>query len=156
MLPVIFLDFDGVINTAAHCDLMGRDSLSYKMIDNLNLIINATKADIVVSSDWRDGMSVDELNNHLKKFGCHGKVIDKTVSISDLTGLDKDHPLMQLWMSTRPKQIKAWLKDHPTDKYVVLDDMNLSGYIPNFIHIDGKVGLTDYDASLAISYLKRK
>ena len=156
MDPIVFLDFDGVLNTTSHCDLMGRDSLSHKMIDSLNLIIDSIGAKIVVSSDWRDGMSVAELQSHLNKFGCRGKVIGKTMSISDIIGCNNDHPLARLWMDTRPNQIKAWIKDHYINNYVVIDDMNLSGYIPNFVHVDHKVGLTDFDANLAISYLKRK
>lgn len=151
-MKTIFLDFDGVLNTFEHTELMGRDVLSHRMIDNLNDIIRATNAVIVVSSDWRDGRSVEDLQAILKRHGCIGTVIGTTVSTLDLVGLDDDHVLHNLWKSSRELQILDWLNDHTVDKFAVIDDLDLS--IVNFVKVDSQIGLTDSDAQKAIDILK--
>ena len=63
-MNIIFLDFDGVMDTASYdaylvkndlpeCDADGRPLFDPKSIDNLNKIIEQTGADIVVTSDWK-------------------------------------------------------------------------------------------------------
>ena len=62
-MNIIFLDFDGVLDTASYdvylvrkgmpeCDEKGRPVFDPKRIENLKHIIAATGADIVVTSDW--------------------------------------------------------------------------------------------------------
>ena len=63
-MKIIFLDFDGVMNTVAYerylyknelqeVDNKGRAIFDPACINNLRKIIVATGADIVVSSDWK-------------------------------------------------------------------------------------------------------
>jgi len=151
---VIVLDFDGVLNTHTHCELIGFNTLSHRMIDNLNDILAATNAAIVVSSNWRDGRSVDDLQQILKKHGCIGTVIGKTVSVDDCVGLDDDHPLRILLDDSRSNQIKAWLSHNKNvTRFVVIDDIDLNGFINNFVQIDPMVGLCDKDVDKAIKIL---
>lgn len=90
-MKVIFLDFDGVLNSENWYrrrfkeidteDILGKypfyefDPLS---IVELNRIIEQTEAKVVVSSSWRIGKSVEDLQKMLDVVGFIGKVIDTT------------------------------------------------------------------------------
>jgi hypothetical protein len=65
-------------------------------------------ADVVVSSTWRHGKTVAELQEMLEAQGFAGRVLDKTPS--DLPG------------AGRGEEIAAWLADHAVGGYVIIDD----------------------------------
>lgn len=73
-MKVIFLDFDGVLVTVHDRYTAG----SPFCVFNLNRIIEATGAKIVVSSSWRILFEMEELTRFLKEWGVQGEVIGKT------------------------------------------------------------------------------
>ena len=89
MKPVIFLDIDGVIYSY----------LTYKFIPSaieaLNVLIERTGFDVVVSSSRRNGSSVESLQKLLTDNGVRCNVIGKT-------------PVLK----GRGEEIKKWIKDH--------------------------------------------
>lgn len=119
MRKIIFLDIDGVLNSAdyldhtKHCN--GYSDINPKKVKLLKKIVDRTGAEIVLSSTWRDlGKRKNEpehpmytyLTDTLKEYGM--EIIDHTPYI----GQD------------RPKEIRAWL-DNQQDKdiqFVSLDD----------------------------------
>jgi hypothetical protein len=110
---VIFLDIDGVLNVNDR----GRDefgSTFHKHFeDNLKWIIDETNAKIVISSSWRlSGLSV--MQEMWKERGLAGEVIDITPNLTYGEGLITSTP--------RGKEVKEWLKDNPTRRYVIIDD----------------------------------
>jgi len=74
----------------------------------LNEIVSSSGADVVVSSTWRHGKTVAELQTILDTGGFVGRVVDKTPS--DIPGVG------------RGEEIAAWLADHAVDAYVIIDD----------------------------------
>jgi hypothetical protein len=103
---VIFLDIDGVLAPIRQWDRYG--DLEPACIEVLNAIVARTDADVVVSSTWRYGKTVAELQEMLDAHGFVGRVRDKTP-----VGAPG---------ATRGDEIGAWLAEHPVDGYVIVDD----------------------------------
>ena len=74
----------------------------------LNDIVAEVDADVVVSSTWRHGRTVAELQEILDAKGFAGRVVDVTPSLPP--GTD------------RTDEITAWLAGHAVTSYVVIDD----------------------------------
>lgn len=103
---VIFLDIDGVLAPIRQWDRYG--DLEPACIQVLNEIVTLGKADVVVSSTWRYGKTVAELQTLLEAAGFTGAVVDKTP-----TG-----PLG----ADRGAEIAEWLAENSVDDYVIIDD----------------------------------
>jgi hypothetical protein len=103
---VIFLDIDGVLAPIRRWDRYG--DLDPACIGVLNDIVATGGAAVVVSSTWRHGKTIAELQAMLDAVGFAGRVIDKTPS--DIRG------------ANRGDEIAAWLAAHPVDSYVIIDD----------------------------------
>ena len=73
---VIFLDIDGVLAPIRRWDRYG--DLDPACIRVLNEIVAAGGADVVVSSTWRHGKTIAELQDMLQTEGFAGCVVDKT------------------------------------------------------------------------------
>jgi hypothetical protein len=103
---VIFLDIDGVLAPIRQWDRYG--DLEPACVQVLNEIVTRGKADVVVSSTWRYGKTVAELQTLLEAAGFTGTVVDKTP-----TG-----PLG----ANRGAEIAEWLAENSVDGYVIIDD----------------------------------
>ena len=103
---VIFLDIDGVLAPIRRWDRYG--DLDPACIQVLNEIVAGGEADVVVSSTWRHGKTVAELQELLEAEGFAGRVLDKTP-----TGMDG---------ASRAEEIAAWLAEHAVGGYVIIDD----------------------------------
>lgn len=122
-MKYLFLDIDGVLN---HEDWYVNKVKAYKKIHvhwwedcfdpecvkRLNQILDETGARLVVSSSWRLDM---DLPMYFEHFGIT-KDFDITPS---LTYEDKNGNVN--WPD-RGEEIDAFLKDHPCDNYVIIDD----------------------------------
>lgn len=116
-MKVIFLDFDGVLNSEASFRHEVRrknsrvsDSLSVVACSNLQYILEQdASVKLIISSTWRKLHTLEELRNILNAYGVNGtRVIATTPSV--LSG-DRAH------------EINLWLEDNPNvTKFVVLDD----------------------------------
>ncbi len=93
---VVFLDIDGVLAPIRQWDRYG--DLDPACIRVLNEIVAGAGADVVVSSTWRHGKTVTELQAMLEAAGFIGCVIDKT----PVGALGAD----------RGEEIAAWLAEH--------------------------------------------
>ena len=164
MKKVLFLDIDGVLNTELWYTEMTKktrkDRFGYVFdpaaIKNLSTIIDATGADIVISSSWKF-MGLDKLREMWLERQLPGKVIDITPnSMSDEFLLHANIDNMDL-LSIRGQEIKEWLMLHGKDvsHYAILDDMNdiLQEQEPHFVWIDPKVGITKGNSVQAIMIL---
>jgi HAD domain in Swiss Army Knife RNA repair proteins len=112
---VIFLDIDGVLNSAAFMVQMARqgicpdDKIDPKAISILNRIIEEHDACLVISSTWRLFTTIDRLNVLLKSHGLRRDVFDFTYDYGGSYG--------------RGVEISNWLGSHPEiDNCVVIDD----------------------------------
>jgi len=102
----IFLDIDGVLAPIRSWDRYG--DLDPACIQVLNEIVARGQADVIVSSTWRYGKTVAELQEMLEAQGFTGSVVDTTRT--GTPGAD------------RGEEIAAWLAEHAVDGYVIIDD----------------------------------
>ena len=161
---VIFLDFDGVLNTERwHSQAIRgelKDEYGYRFdpiaVENLSRIIEETGAAIVISSSWKC-MGLATMQKMWKDRQLPGKVIDITPnSVSDEFLLNVDLNDMDL-LSIRGQEIKDWLivKGGSDCKYVIFDDMNdvLQEQEAHFVWVDPAVGITKENVDQAIRIL---
>ena len=137
---VVFLDIDGVLAPIRSWDRYG--DLEAACIQVLNEIVAGTGADVVVSSTWRYGKTVPELQAMLDAVGFKGSVIDKTPL--GPPGAD------------RGDEIAAWLEEHDVAGYVIVDDHpNMGALRARLLMTDPGRGLQRTDAARAIEILMR-
>lgn len=115
---IVFLDFDGVLNSTLYLKttdasgargVMGLDPVA---IQRLNRLVDKTDARVVVSSTWRFGRTVQQLREILSAKGFTGTVIGKTPELSG---------------KPRGQEIQAWLDAAPlfdvvVKSFIILDD----------------------------------
>jgi hypothetical protein len=136
---VIFLDIDGVLAPIRRWDRYG--DLDPGCVHVLNEIVARGQADVVVSSTWRHGRSVAELQAMLETRGFVGRVIDKTPT--GLAGAD------------RGAEIAAWLAQSSVSRYVIIDDhVDMGALRERLVLTDPRRGLQPADASRAIEMLQ--
>jgi len=86
-----------------------------ELVDNLNEVIFLTNAKIVVTSNWRIHLSLDELKKIFKDRGVIGEVIGKT----GLGHLKDGSPIP---VGHRGLEIQDWLNSNHFTKYLVIED----------------------------------
>ena len=154
MLPVVFLDFDGVVNTiywkkdtngiccvnamkGGHTELNNQQAIGW-----LNELYSIVQYDIVVSSTWRMGMSIEELQHLLIKSGFRPdiQVIGKTPVLHKERGVE----------------IQQWIDDNNfTNKFIIIDDdSDMCHLLPVLIRCDCQLGFTIYDFKKALNLLQ--
>ncbi|MFO0548635.1 MAG: HAD domain-containing protein [Polyangiaceae bacterium] len=146
-MRVIFLDFDGVLNSDAFFERLGPVSdwdsrLDPDAVARLNRLVAATQAKIVVSSTWRYDKSVPALARILADFGFVGEVIGATPVIS----------------GPRGREIQAWLDDDQSWRsYVILDDRDDMGSLKKrLVQTQEAHGLLDEHLEQATRWLERR
>jgi hypothetical protein len=174
-MKVIFLDIDGVLNSNDWYTNRKKNNLTEqypltefdpKAVERLNRIILETGAKIVVSSSWRAGRSVNELQDLLISVGVIGEVVGKTNRLTHDTyniprGCEIDYWLKLQGLFQRIN----WSKEEQQkniDKakvknYIILDDDSdmLYSQKEHFVHTDNLYGLTDEDVDNSISILRK-
>src|SRR5215470_17998244 len=135
---VVFLDIDGVLAPIRQWDRYG--DLEPACIRVLNDIVLDGDAEVVVSSTWRYGKTVAELQGMLAAAGFIGTVIDKT----PVGGPGSD----------RGDEIAAWLAEHDVAAYVIIDDHSDMGALRSRLVLTQPArGLQPADAARAIAVL---
>ena len=168
---LIFLDFDGVLNSsefAAHQyqndesaqDSMGLDLFDPKAIEYMNRIVDATGAKIVVTSSWRY-LGLTKLQKLWKERGLHGEIIGMTsLHVVDELILEKGMEWFEREMngSPRSEEIAHWLKSYDMNaSYVILDDLPMPEDLQlHSIQVNPIIGLSDAQAAKAIEILNTK
>ncbi|MBR6568564.1 MAG: hypothetical protein IKK60_07930 [Clostridia bacterium] len=118
-MKVIFLDFDGVLNSDKYIRECGHTGvvIDPEKMEYLKEIVDLTDAKIVLTTSWREhwDKNPDECDDT-------GKLINSIFAHYGLEIYDKT-PVIR---PDREKEIKKWLEDNPeTVNFVVLDDMRL-------------------------------
>lgn len=149
MRPTVFLDIDGVLNSAnffintSSIDRKDpRSQLDPKAIEYLNEIAHWR---FVLSSTWRKFYSIDRINSMLIDMGFKGKIESYTPELNSKGSL-------------RGNEIYVWQNEHGSanDNYIIFDDDSDMLYWQrnNFIHIDNHFGLSPnhiYKAKLLLN-----
>ena len=151
MNKILFIDFDGVLNTEHYQGLLQYQGKPWqdeygaffdpKAVKQLKRIIDATDADIVVESSWKY-LGLDAMKELWEVRNLPGTIIDITPS---LLGKNKGVEIAS-WLSKYAKQdIRYVIID---DEYVILDSQ-----LPHFILTNPYEGITEEQANRAISML---
>lgn len=108
----------------------------------LNNLIARTDARLVISSCWRIGRTVSELQQLLDKWKVEGLVVGKT-------GWDSN--------VIRGVEIQRWLDEHPeVESFVILDDdKDMGALLPFLVRTKFEPGLTAVDADIAANFLEK-
>lgn len=159
-MKVIFLDVDGVLNSEVsreqernNFDNWMEHEVSEMHVNNLKKIVDATGAQIVLSSSWRF--------DHPKATG-RDFIVDPLMKVLDrklkAAGLDIIDVTPDLRGKIRGAEIQDWLDRHSeVERFVILDDdvdMN-DEQKPFFVNTTFKNGLTDELANKAIEILNK-
>ena len=140
MRRVVFLDIDGVLAPIRRWDRYG--DIEPACIEVLNEIVASARADVVVSSTWRHGKTVADLQAMLEAEGFTGRVVDKTPTVA--AG------------ARRGEEIAAWLAEHAVCAYVITDDHSDMGELrTQLVLTQPGRGLQPADAPRAIEILLR-
>lgn len=125
--------------------LFSEESVAY-----LNEIILLTKAQIVVTSNWRLQLTIDELNEIFTERGVIGRVASKTTT----NFVRKNSPLI---LGVRGLEIREWLDTHYCTDYVVIDDQinDIVDYIPKakIVKVNPQLGLSSDNVDKAVNVL---
>jgi len=161
LMKLLFLDVDGVLNDGYR----GYPFLVEPCLRLLKHIIEETKAQVVLSSNWR--LFNEYRGVLLPKLIEHG--IIKTDVFSSTPDLDLDH------LPLRPREILQWIRDSTSicpwqknrelprvSQFVVIDDRNLVKELyghtlqSHFVQTNGQIGLTLEIAKKVIKLLNQR
>jgi hypothetical protein len=153
-MKIIFLDFDGVMDTAYYDHILSKKGLPEcdkfgvvfdpDCIKNLKYIIDNTGADTVVSSSWKDFMSYKEI---LEMWECR-----------NLPGFVTDVTPFPPYRRNRGDEIDAWLDECDVEcQYVIIDDLDSYNFnehqIPRLLIVNPFNGLDEETAKRAVALL---
>jgi hypothetical protein len=156
MRPILFLDIDGVLNSAqtlresGHHGGQDKRSLDRGMCERLHRVIVATNCDVVLSSAWRIGMRLSELRSWLEECGCPGvRLVGRTPYRSELTN---EQVALQ-----RGGEIQAWLDQRrggSTKGVAIVDDSDDMWHLkPRLVQTTWERGLEDEHVEKLIALL---
>lgn len=154
-LKILFLDIDGVLNSRTFYKKRAASGIWYAKEDyikeqfdpdavaRLNQIIEATGAQICVSSTWRLSHSVFALQKIFNDVGIKGEIVGKTQNLSG----DHKYP--------RGYEIEAWINAGNVQNYVVLEDdvVDMDMLKGHVIRTTFEYGLLDKHVETAIKIL---
>lgn len=156
-MKIVFLDFDGVMDTGYHDHILSKKGLAGNdefgtvfdpnCVQNLKHIIDETGADIVVTSSWKYFMTYKDFLEMWKARNLPGFVTDVTPSPE--------------YARNRGDEIDAWLKESRTYcRYVIIDDLDGSNFNPHQINkllvVNPYNGIDEATAEKAIQLLNNQ
>lgn len=170
MKKIIFLNFDGVLNTEHYQNYLMYERKSRQdkhgvlfdpeAVRQLKRIVDVTKADIVIESSWKY-LGLAAMQEMWKERDLPGKVIGITdSSVSDnwllTANLDDIDPAMG---HRNGMEIASWLADYTKNdvRYVIIDDeyVCLESQVPHFILTNPYDGITEDIADRVIAILEQ-
>lgn len=148
-MKIIFLDIDGCLAPIPRP--FHQDRFKESCVNCFESIFESVPdAKIVLSSTWRIGQSIKELQKMLKNLGlaCADRIISKTVDYTE-TG--------ELLYLTRGQEISTWLMDQTEiESYVIVDDdTDISPHGPRWVQPRHELGIQEHDAENCIRILQR-
>lgn len=174
MTNIIFLDFDGVLNTTryryemAQKDIRPCDQYGFlfdpEAIENLKSIIDSTGAKVCVTSSWAWEIGPKNLSTFWKKRNMPGLLSGTTVGVQvypECAIIDEDEfdpfKLMGQGIAGRGSEIESYLKakGYRDVRYVIIDDVMdfKKEQLAFLVKTDPEVGITKQDAQKAIRIL---
>src|SRR3990167_1730232 len=133
-MKALFLDIDGVLNGIGFLkgQVMsgGRDRIDRETVGRINQIVEATDAQIVLTSSWRLENALSSIDTFLRGYGLEPHISEKTSLL--------DH---------RGAEISAWLDRKDVAQYAILDDDAVLGHDHHFVRTRAYDGVKDQDVT---------
>jgi len=142
MARIIFLDIDGVLTSRRSARQFGHyRSFLQSSVEALSYILESTGAQIVISSSWRIGRTLDDLREVFNQQGIDGsRIIDVTPTS----------------MGVRGHEIDSWLRTTsvPVESFVIIDDnSDMAHHTGRLVRTTFEDGLTVLHAGIVIGLL---
>lgn len=146
-MRVIFLDIDGVLNSAewfektkdvrsglSRIDEL-QEMLDPRAVELLNGLVDRAGATVVLSSSWRVAYGMDFIQRALVARGFTGKLSDRTPTMG----------------SPRGREIQAWLDKRleKPEAFIILDDNS------DMLHLSHRLVQTTWGTGLQIGHVER-
>ncbi len=173
-MKLLFLDFDGVVNTdewraeATRRKLPPSQHLFRPMVKRVNTIVEQTGARVIASTNWRIGYTKNALEEMLRSAGGTFPLYSTTPLLpsprqADLFTTAPIEPTRLLIPEpTRGHEILACMEGigEEVEAFAILDDLDPSEFDffgrQNLIYVNGHIGLTEIGAFRAIKLLTSK
>jgi HAD domain in Swiss Army Knife RNA repair proteins len=152
-MNILFLDFDGVINSDAWYEERPFEGMHFdpNAIRRVEKICRLAGAQVVVSSTWRllanrpniRMASVEYVRGCLDAYGFCCNIIDVTPPYAE-AGSERGH------------EIQQWLNEQPAvTSFAILDDTEDMVHLSHrFVKTDYQIGITDVDVEKCITLLR--
>jgi len=118
---IVFLDIDGVLNTGmsrSNDVLLNPDNVSV-----LNSLVSKINASVVISSTWRIQLELDCISFAIRCAGAGAYTDIWDITPKKLESYDRG--------SSRGYYINEWLNGHDYTKYIIIDDLHHSDFLPD-------------------------
>ena len=168
---IIFLDFDGVLNTEHHQRQLLYERKAWQdkygtcfdpeAVKQLQTIVDMTHADIVIESSWKY-LGLEAMQEMWQDRQLPGRVIDITPSVvSDSLLLSADlEQISPSALHCKGAEIASWLYDNNMQEvpYVIIYDeyVILESQLPHLVLTNPYDGLTEELAMRAINILNQQ
>lgn len=163
MKPVIFLDIDGVLNSHRFFLARGKHrpengepfwhhDVDPGAVATLNRVVQASGAELVLSSTWRLLWPLTEVSDLLRSRGLSRPLLDKTPEWRTRRG-----NVVGVY-GHRGDEIQAWLNaqpEPPSGIAIVDDDADMAHLLPWLVQTDAVEGLTGAHVDAVLATLGR-
>lgn len=167
MKRVLFLDFDGVLNTGKYQNQLKAEGntradefgplFDPEAVENLKMIIDAVPdVLLVITSSWKDAFGPSVVRRLWKERGLPGKIHSMTRVCMDFFPDLESGEMPPI----KGPEAKQWIEEHDMKgcKYVILDDMD--DFLPEqkkqLVLINPHLGITAEDAKKTIKLLSNE
>ena len=139
---IVFLDFDGVLNSEQSTQELGtRYRFARSSVAALNAVLQQSGALVVITSTWREHWTLRENAEFLERDGMlPGRVVGKTPTLERERGLE-----IESWLHSVPYSVTS---------FVILDDRDdMAMHRQRLVQVSPAVGLSQSQALRAIELL---
>ena len=161
---ILFLDFDGVLNTLRWRENEGKkaiiDHFGYSFdpesVANLAKVVRHQDVGVVISSSWKC-LGLEEMRRLWIERKMPGELIDITPSETRREVISQVTPGQIRWLTRKGYEINLWLSQHDNiSQYAIVDDEDsmLPDQQSHFVKISPIVGVTDEDVKKIMRILK--
>jgi len=130
--PTIFLDLDDVMVTEGQRKMENlhpkyqRYAFDPMCVKVLNRIITLRNPQIILSSDWKDQLSLENINEMFNEYKVQIPVADKTTNL-----WKTKYTSFQQLEECRAAEILFYTMENKLTNWVAIDDLNLLPWLPN-------------------------
>lgn len=161
---ILFLDFDGVLNTLRWREHEGKNaiidrfgySFDPESVANLAKVVRHQDVGVVISSSWKC-LGLAEMRRLWIERKMPGELIDITPSETRREVISQATPNEIRWLTSKGHEISLWLSQHDNiSQYAIVDDEDsmLPEQESHFVRISPIIGVTDDDVKKIMRILK--